>query len=542
MENWLLVALNAKYSHTSLSVRSISAYAKKYGFNLSFAEFTINDGYFSILEKIMSKSPAVIGFSVYIWNVELVKRLVADIKSINSEIKIFLGGPEVSYNKNLFKEIPLIDFVIRGEGEIPVLKLLKGEKDIPGVCFGDGDYTFSEIEDMGNIPFVYENELDNLTNRAVYYETSRGCPFKCAFCISSLTEGVRTLPLARVFEEIDRFTHAKIKRVKLVDRTFNFDKKRAKEIIRYILSKKRETCFHFEIGADLLDDELIDILNYAPFDTIQLEAGIQSTNPDALRLCNRATDMERLKSNLLKLKDSKIRIHLDLIAGLPGEDFKSFKNSFNEAYEMSPKVLQVGFLKLLHGSLLREKKEKYNYRFLSVAPYEILSNDFISFDELMKIKRVDNSVDAYLNSGIFKNSLKYIFEKYNISPFDFYLSIGEKMGDAKLSLKDKFKILYDLYGTDKEFSETLKLDYVTKERGPIPVFFTNFKTKENITLVNDFLRKKGSDILNISDKYNNFIKYTDFEIFNFNNQKALYLFNRITGNIIKMNEGDLSGI
>ncbi len=532
MENWLLVALNAKYSHTSLSVRSISAYVIKYGYNLSFAELTINDGYFSILENIMSKTPDVIGFSVYIWNVELVKKLVADIKSINPKIKIFLGGPEVSYNKNIFKEMPYIDFVIRGEGEIPVLKLLGGKKNIPGVCFNDREYTFSEIEDMDNIPFVYENELSCLTDRAVYYETSRGCPFKCAFCISSLTEGVRTLPLTRVFEEIDCFCEAKIKRVKLVDRTFNFDKKRAKEIIKYILSKKRETCFHFEIGADLLDDEMIELLNSAPFDTIQLEAGIQSTNPEALRLCNRITDMDRLKSNLLKLKDSKIRIHLDLIAGLPAENYESFKKSFNEAYEMSPKVLQVGFLKLLHGSSLREEKEKYNYRFLSTAPYEILSNDFISFYELMKIKKVDESVDAYLNSGIFKNSLKYIFEKYDISPFEFYLSLGEKMGDAKLSVKDKFKILYDLYGTDKEFSETLKLDYVTKERGPIPVFFNNFKTKENLSLVNEFLREKGAEALKLNDKYNNFIKYIDFEIFEFNGVKSLYLFNRKTNEII----------
>ncbi|MBE7019975.1 MAG: DUF4080 domain-containing protein [Ruminococcaceae bacterium] len=532
MKNWLLVALNAKYSHTSLSVRSICAYVKKYGFNLSFAELTVNDGYFSILENIMKKSPEVIGFSVYIWNVELIKRLVFDIKSIAPKTKIFLGGPEVSYNKNLFKEIPLIDFVIRGEGEIPVLKLLRGEKNIPGVCFSDSDFTFSEIEDMDNIPFVYENELEKLKNRAVYYETSRGCPFRCAFCISSLTEGVRTLPLARVFSEIDRFTDAKIKRVKLVDRTFNFDKKRAKEIIKYILSKKRETCFHFEIGADLLDDELIEILNTAPFDSIQLEAGIQSTNPDALRLCNRATDMEKLKGNLLKLKESKIRIHLDLIAGLPKEDFESFKNSFNEAYGMAPKVLQVGFLKLLHGSSLREEKEKYNYKFLNIAPYEVLSNDFISFFELMQIKKVDNSVDAYLNSGIFKNSLKYIFLNKEITPFDFYLSLGEKMGDAKLSVKDKFRLLSEFYKDDNEFLEYLKLDYVTKERGAIPEFFNNFKTKENLSLVNEFLREKGAEALKLNDKYNNFIKYIDFEIFEFNGVKSLYLFNRKTNEII----------
>ena len=530
MKKWLLVALNAKYSHTSLSVRSISAYVKKHGFsNLSFIELTINDGYFSILEKIINEAPDYVGFSTYIWNIELVKRLISDIKSINPKIKIFSGGPEVSYNKNVFKEIPQLDFIIRGEGEIPVLKLLKGEERIQGVCYSDNEYNFSEIEDMDNIPFVYEEELEALKNRAVYYETSRGCPFKCAFCISSLTKGVRTLPLDRVFKEIDRFSEAGIKRVKLVDRTFNFDKKRAKEIVEYILGKKRETCFHFEIGADLLDDEMLELLNFAPYDTIQLEAGIQSTNPESLRLCNRTTDMDLLKSNLLKLKESKIRIHLDLIAGLPLEDFESFKKSFNEAYEMAPKVLQVGFLKLLHGSLLREMKEEYEYKFLNIAPYEILSNKYISFTELMKIKKVDNSVDAYLNSGIFKNSLKYILENKKIAPFDFYYNLGEIMGDKKLSLKDKFKILHVLYGEDKELSEYLKLDYVIKERGAIPDFFNNYKTKENITLVNEFLREKGAEALKLNDKYNNFIKYIDFEIFEFESRKYLYLINRKSG-------------
>ena len=268
MKKWLLVALNAKYSHTSLSVRSISAYVKKHGFsNLSFIELTINDGYFSILEKIINEAPDYVGFSVYIWNIELVKRLISDIKSINPKIKIFSGGPEVSYNKNVFKEIPQLDFIIRGEGEIPVLKLLKGEENIPGVCYGDDDYTFAEIEDMDNIPFVYEEELEALKNRAVYYETSRGCPFKCAFCISSLTKGVRTLPLDRVFKEIDRFSEAGIKRVKLVDRTFNFDKKRAKEILKRLkcdnetLDFVSEMVYHHDVKIALTEKSVKRFLN-----------------------------------------------------------------------------------------------------------------------------------------------------------------------------------------------------------------------------------------------------------------------------------------
>ena len=542
MKKWLLVALNAKYSHTSLSVRSICSYVLKNGYNnISFFEGTINDEYFCLLNSILEKNPDVIGFSCYIWNIELVKKLVSDIKEISPHITVFLGGPEVSYNKSLFKEIPQIDFVIRGEGEIPILKLLKGEDNILGVCKSDNEYHFAEMEEMDNIPFCYEGELENLTNRAVYYETSRGCPFKCAFCISSLTKGVRTLPLKRVFSEIDLFSNLKIKRVKLVDRTFNFDKKRAKEIITYILSKKRETCFHFEIGADLLDKELMDIINKADYNTIQFEAGIQSTNYESLKLCDRTTDMVKLKDNLLYLKDSKVRIHLDLIAGLPKEDFESFKKSFDEVYSLSPKVLQVGFLKLLHGSKLREEKEKYNYKFKNTAPYEILSNDFISFFELIKIKKVDKSVDAYFNSGIFKNSLEFILNKNDISPFLFYLKLGEKMGDGKLSLKDKFeilKILYDeLFGKSEEFLEYSKLDYVIKERGALPSFFNNFKTKENIAKINEFLKDENTNLkigLSENERYKDFVKYIDFEIFNFGNKKSLYLFNRKTNDIIKM--------
>lgn len=542
MKKWLLVALNAKYSHTSLSVRSICSYVLKNGYNnISFFEGTINDEYFCLLNSILEKNPDVIGFSCYIWNIELVKKLVLDIKEISPHITVFLGGPEVSYNKSLFKEIPQIDFVIRGEGEIPILKLLKGEDNILGICKSDNEYHFAEMEEMDNIPFCYEGELENLTNRAVYYETSRGCPFKCAFCISSLTKGVRTLSLKRVFSEIDLFSNLKIKRVKLVDRTFNFDKKRAKEIITYILSKKRETCFHFEIGADLLDKELMDIINKADYNTIQFEAGIQSTNYESLKLCDRTTDMVKLKDNLLYLKDSKVRIHLDLIAGLPKEDFESFKKSFDEVYSLSPKVLQVGFLKLLHGSKLREEKEKYNYKFKNTAPYEILSNDFISFFELIKIKKVDKSVDAYFNSGIFKNSLEFILNKNDISPFLFYLKLGEKMGDGKLSLRDKFeilKILYDeLFGNSEEFLEYLKLDYVIKERGALPSFLNNFKTKENIAKINEFLKDENTNLkigLSENERYKDFIKYIDFEIFNFDNEKSLYLFNRKTNDIIKM--------
>lgn len=470
MKNYLLVALNAKYSHTSLSVRSINAYVKnKLNIDIPYLELTINNEYFYILNEILKSKPDVVGFSCYIWNIELIKSLVKDIKSINPEIEIFLGGPEVTYNENVFFEIPEADFVIKGEGEIPLYKLLKGEKDIEGVWYKDKETGFAEMEDLDKLPFPYtEEELLNLKNRAVYYETSRGCPFKCAFCISSLTKGVRVLPLERVYKEIDMFIKAGITRVKLVDRTFNFDKERAKKIILYILRNSENTCFHFEIGADLLDKELIDIILSAKKDIIQLEAGIQSTNEETLSLCNRTTDMKKLKDNLIALTDAEIRIHLDLIAGLPGEDYESFKNSFNEAFALKPKVLQVGFLKLLHGSELRNKKEEYGYSFRNKAPYEVLKNNYITFDELMEIKKVDKSVDTYNNSGIFTKTLKYIFENNNIEPFSFFHTLGENMGNDNLSLKSKFLILFSTYnniiGEDEELKKIMEEEYKGKNK------------------------------------------------------------------------------
>lgn len=535
MDKWLLVAINAKYSHTSLSVRSICTYVKSKGFdNISFIERTINDEYFSILNEILTSKPTVLGFSCYIWNIELVKSLVKDIKSVNADIMVFLGGPEVSYNKDIFNELPEADFVIKGEGEIPVLKLIKGQQNIKGVWYPDAYTDFAETEDMDNIPFCYsEEELSSLTNRAVYYETSRGCPFKCAFCISSLTKGVRVLSLERVFKEIDIFINSEIKRVKLVDRTFNFDRERAKKIIRYIIDNSKNTCFHFEIGADLLDDELIELIKEADYDVIQFEAGIQSTNEKSLELCDRKTDMNKLCDNLRALINAKIRIHLDLIAGLPEEDYESFKNSFDEVYKLQPKVLQVGFLKLLHGSKLRNKQEKYDYKFRSKAPYEVLSNKFILFDELMEIKKVDKSVDCYLNSGIFVNSLKFIFEKNAHSPFDFYHKLGDDMGDKKLSVKDKFELLLKVYrnifGNASEFLEYLKLDYVLKERGALPTFFNNFKTKEEVSRINEFIKSENLCELfpQYKDmKYKDYIKHIDFEIFKFENQQVTYLFDR----------------
>lgn len=541
----LLIALNAKYSHTSLSVRSICSYVKSKGdFDISCRELTVNDEYFYILKSIVKESPDLIGFSTYIWNIELIKKLIPDVKNLLPDSVIFLGGPEVSYNESIFSEIKDIDFVIKGEGELPVYNYLCGKTHAQGIWYKGEKSDFAPNLDLEDIPFVYSREeLYSNSNKAIYYETSRGCPFKCAFCISSLTKGVRTLPLDRVFNEIDIFIESGVKRVKLVDRTFNFDKERTKKILRYITEKSKNTCFHFEIGADLLDDELIDIINNAKRDVIQFEAGIQSTNGETLLLCDRATDMERLKKNLKALCNSKIRIHLDLIAGLPKEDFSTFKKSFNEVYALNPDVLQVGFLKLLHGSKLRKEKEKYGYKFKSTAPYEVLSNDFISFPELMELKKVEKAVDCYLNSEIFKTSLSYIYNK-GVNPFDFYYSLGCNMGDLNLSLKDKFKILLrtaeKYFENSEELKEYLKYDYFIKQRGAIPEFLNNYKTKSFLNKCSQFINDE-ENIKEIFPYYTGtnkaeIRKNLDFELFIYNGKEKIMCFDRINNILIDLSE------
>ena len=517
----LLVSINAKYSHTSLGIKSIKSYAEKFGYKIDLAECTINDNYFSIMKKIIDKKPDIIGFSCYIWNIEIVKQLVSDIKSIDKNIKIFLGGPEVSYNDNILNECEA-DFIVAGEGEAPVLSVLKGNYNCNGIWFGETPKTYGDIVDMNEIPFVYsEDELLEYTNRAVYYETSRGCPFNCSFCISSVTKGVRELPLDRVFKELDMFIKAKIRKVKLVDRTFNCNRERAYKIFEYIINNSTDTCFHFEIGADLLDDKILALLKTAKKGQIQFEAGIQSTNEKTLELVDRKTNFEKLKHNVKMIKECPIRLHLDLIAGLPGETYEIFKASFNEAFMLNPDILQLGFLKMLHGSKIRREYEKYNYSFRLKAPYEVLKNDFISFDELMKLKQVEEALDIYNNSMIFNYSVKFILENCDILPFDLFYELGEIIAQkTKPSAKEYFFIL-DKYYQNKKFenhdifNEYLKLDYFIKNRGALPEIFKNYKTKELVNLWAEAYEIKNNM------PHNEVMKRIDFEKFLFGKKEVI---------------------
>ena len=413
----MLVAVNAKYVHTNIAVRYISRLCKEYNIDCEFSEFTINEPLDNVLRKLYAADCDAYGFSCYIWNIEYILKLAKLLKKIRPERKIFLGGPEVSYSADELIKKDFIDFIVSGEGEYAVKKLIESSFSEKPIIYGE------KPESLDELPFPYS--LDDLkeavkNEKLVYYETSRGCPFNCSYCLSSVESGVRFMPLDRVKKELLLFASSGVKTVKFVDRTFNADKKRAFEIWKYCMTIEGETCFHFEIGADLLTDEQIDLLKNAPLGKFQFEIGVQTTNPDTIKEISRTMDIERLSKNVRRLKEeTNVLLHLDLIAGLPYEDLEVFKKSFNDVYGLSPDVLQLGFLKLLKGSEMRNRADEYGMCFSDFAPYEVFSTSWLSFSDLSRLKAVEDVFERYYNSARFTRTLPKALERFS-SPFDFY--------------------------------------------------------------------------------------------------------------------------
>ncbi len=459
----MLVAVNAKYVHTNIAVRYISGFCNRQGLDCEFCEFTINEPQFNIISKLYALDCDAYGFSCYIWNIETVLKLCKSLKKLRPERKIFLGGPEVSFDaEEILSENPFVDYIICGEGERTVADLIKRPPVERCVLYGE------RIEDMNLLPFPYaDNDLKRTIagEKLVYYETSRGCPFSCSYCLSSASSGVRFLPLERVKEEIERFVKGRAKTIKFVDRTFNADKNRAIQIWRHCLSLEGETCFHFEIGADLFTDAEIDLLKTAKPGKIQFEIGVQTTNPKTISEISRTMNLEKLSKNVSRLKnETNVMLHLDLIAGLPCEDFLSFKKSFNDVYALSPDVLQLGFLKLLKGSALRKNAGNYGIEFCDASPYEVFSTNDLSFDEVIKLKAVEDVLERYFNSGRFKETLNAA-TVYFATPFDFYLELSEYwkskdllgQGVKRISLySHMYEFLKDRL-SEKELAKVMKI-------------------------------------------------------------------------------------
>jgi len=471
----VLAAINSQYVHLNLAVRYLKKYAETNSdIKVEIYETNINNQILNIIKDIFELNPNKIIFSTYIWNKEYVFEIIKEIKKVLPNTKILLGGPEVSFDwKNIMEENLEIDGILIGEGEKVFLNFLTKESDkVMGLVYRkNGKICFNEqekiIEDLDIIPFPYENEELQEKTKIFYYESSRGCPFNCSYCMSSIDKTVRYYSLDRVKEDLKIFLNSPIKLLKFVDRTFNLKKERYMEIWEFLLKNYREgITFHFEINANIFDDETLDFLETVPRGYFQFEIGVQTINPDTMKSINRDNLLDKLAYNVKRI-NKNIHLHLDLIAGLPYETYEIFKNSFEYVHELKPEMIQLGFLKLLKGTQMYDEIEKYEYKYFSKPPYEVFSNRFISFAEIIKLKNFEKILDYYYNSEKFSMSVKYIIKRYYKGSFDFYEEIAayyDKKGYLKVNHKETalFDILHNFYiekefGDIKIFEEYLKI-------------------------------------------------------------------------------------
>ncbi len=472
----LLAAVNAKYIHTNLALR----YLKKCSESICetrLNEYSINDNILSVERDIILSKPDILAFSCYIWNISYILTLAGNIKKALPDTKIILGGPEVSYDAvSLMFMNPFIDYIIKGEGEITfpeTIKAIVNNKPVPGkgVTYRckDGlmDSEHGDLPDFSDIPFPYTKEDLSLTsNRIIYYESSRGCPYSCKYCLSGEKGRVRYKSVEEVKKDLKFFSDNGVRLVKFVDRTFNADKKRAFEIWQYIASLNTKTRFHMEITGELLNDETIELLKEVNSDNLQFEIGVQSTNTDTLWAISRKCNLDKLFNNIrLLLDNTDIHIHLDLIAGLPHENFESFKTSFNRVVSLRPHVLQLGFLKLLKGSVMREEANKHEITYRDNAPYEIISNKYINCDEMIFLKDIDFVFDKYYNSGSFSKTIDYLFKKFD-DRFEIFSHIVNYYRETSLintsiSKNKLYDILYKCFSyLGMDFEEALRYDCI----------------------------------------------------------------------------------
>ena len=466
----LLAACNAKYIHSNLAVYDLQAYASDYADHIVLKEYTINQQKDDIMRDIYLEHPDVVCVSCYIWNLSFVKELMADLIKILPGADFWAGGPEVSYDAEKFlTENSEFKGVMVGEGE-ETFKELAGYyveknpqnlKDMTGICYRDKDQIihngWRQIMDLSSIPFIYK-DLSEFKNRIIYYESSRGCPFSCSYCLSSIDKKLRFRDTETVKKELQFFIDNKVPQVKFVDRTFNCKHDHAMAIWKYINEHDNGvTNFHFEISADLLREEELQEMSTMRPGLIQLEIGVQSTNPDTIKAIHRTMDFEKLKGIVDRIHSfGNIHQHLDLIAGLPYEDYDSFRHSFNDVYALKPQQLQLGFLKVLKGSHMMEMCKEYGIVYKTQEPYEVLSTKWLDYDHVLKLKTVENMVEVYYNSGQFQNTLEYL-EKFFPDAFSIYERLGsfymEKgYGDVSHTRMRRYEILLEFLEDVPEIS------------------------------------------------------------------------------------------
>lgn len=508
----LLIAVNAKYIHSNLAVRSLKAYAEKHadygGLQIELGEYTINQQTDYILRDIYRRKADVLCFSCYIWNITHIKNILREYKKLKPDTDIWLGGPEVSYNAGkALRELPQVKGIMKGEGEavfagicgVYLDKTLPGE--VAGITFRNEagavtDTSWREPLQMDELPFVYDsNNVEELRNKIIYYETSRGCPFSCSYCLSSVDKHLRFRSFSLVRRELQFFLDCEAAQVKFVDRTFNCKRDHALEIWRYIAEHDNGiTNFHFEVSADLLSEEELTLLKSLRPGLIQLEIGVQSVNPDTIREIRRSMRLEKVRENVRRIREGRnIHQHLDLIAGLPYEDIKSFANSFDEVYALSPDQLQLGFLKVLKGSYMEENKEAYGLVCQDIPPYEVLYTKWLSYEDVTELKGVEEMVEIYYNSGQFRHTLTALKEKIS-SPYQLYRRLWQYYDrNHYLEVQHKRSARYEILlefiaetfpGEEKSMRELLIYDYYLRENAKTrPVFAGPYQVEK------EFLRR-----------------------------------------------------
>lgn len=514
---FLLTAVNAKYIHSNPAIYSLRAYAGvTYEQHIELAEYTINHSLQSILTGIYEKKPDVIGFSCYIWNIRMIEELLEELPKIMPRAPIWVGGPEVTYRAAEFLEQhPSVQGVMVGEGEATFLEVLRyyleepiSLSQIAGIVYRDEKGRIiqnepRELTNLDRLPFLYHN-LEPFTNRIIYYETGRGCPYRCSYCLSSIDKTVRLRSFSVVREELQFFLDHQVTQVKFVDRTFNCNRKHAMDIWQYLIEHDNGvTNFHFEIEADILSEEELALLAKARPGLFQMEIGVQTANPETLHEIRRTARLDRIEHAVAQLKRAgNIHVHLDLIAGLPFEDYESFGHSFDTVYAMEPEQLQLGFLKVLWGSYMQEKAKDYELKYLTTAPYEVLSTKWLSYGDVVRLKRVEEMVELYYNSNQFTTTLP-LLEAFFARPFEMYQALADFYEDNGYFVTTpsriyRYQVLLDfiLSIAPREhlayFKEALTYDIYLRENAKSrPDFAPDLQEYKNV--ITDFYREEAEN-------------------------------------------------
>lgn len=510
MTRSIVTTLNAKYIHTSLALRLLKAYCEP-EHTVLIKEFTIKDPDMNIVSDLYNEQPDVIGFSCYIWNIEKTLAVVSMLKKVLPNTKLILGGPEVSFDAHYWMiDHPGVDMIIRGEGEIPFKEVLHAISQkstdfstIGGVSYRENNQIRHNPEtgnmDIATIPSPYrfKEDLPDLNKRIVYFETSRGCPFRCQFCLSSIEQGVRYFNIDQVKEDLLYLIQHGAKLIKFIDRTFNINRKYALEMFAFLIDNHQGCQFQFEITADIMRPEVLAFLNEnAPPGIFRFEIGVQSTNDATNLQVDRRQNFNKLSRTVRMIKEGgRIDQHLDLIAGLPQEDYTSFKKTFNDVFELEPEELQLGFLKMLRGTAMRMRAPEFDYTYMDHAPYEILSNQDLSFGDVIRIKRVEDILEKYWNRKQLTHSVNFLVKHVFPTPFDFFQKFGDDWdakGYSKIGhqFEDLFTRLHSflddekLNPRDKETIHSLmKIDYLLHfKQKPQQLWWNNKADEQDVTV------------------------------------------------------------